>query len=162
MAKDYSDKEFKDIYQEVLDYVKTVSTKWDPSVSDESDPGVAILKAFALFIDKVKYQVNYRNAQNSVDNVTDKIEGQRLFNQLGYQVKKKRSATGEISVKYIGTDSGTDPLVLNLFTTFSNQTGSQVYTSIRSFTQIPVGETRVIKGLKDSILIILQTTLDFP
>lgn len=145
MAKDYSDKEFKDIYQEVLDYVKTVSTKWDPSVSDESDPGVAILKAFALFIDKVKYQVNYRNAQNSVDNVTDKIEGQRLFNQLGYQIKKKRSATGEISVKYIGTDSGTEPLVLNLFTTFSNQTGSQVYTSIRSFTQIPVGETRVIK-----------------
>ena len=145
MAKDYSDKEFKDIYQEVLDYVKTVSTKWDPSVSDESDPGVAILKAFALFIDKIKYQVNYRNAQNSVDNVTDKIEGQRLFNQLGYQVKKKRSATGEISVKYIGTDSATEPLVLNLFTTFSNQTGSQVYTSIRSFTQIPVGETRVIK-----------------
>lgn len=145
MAKDYSDKEFKDIYQEVLDYVKTVSTKWDPSVSDESDPGVAILKAFALFIDKVKYQVNYRNAQNSVDNVTDKIEGQRLFNQLGYQIKKKRSATGEISVKYIGTDSGTEPLVLNLFTTFSNQTGSQVYTSIRSFTRIPVGETRVIK-----------------
>ena len=145
MAKDYSDKEFKDIYQEVLDYVKTVSTKWDPSVSDESDPGVAILKAFALFIDKIKYQINYRNAQNSVDNVTDKTEGQRLFNQLGYQVKKKRSATGEISVKYIGTDSGKEPLVLNLFTTFSNQTGSQVYTSIRSFTQIPVGETRVIK-----------------
>ena len=144
MAKDYSDKEFKEIYQEVLDYVKTVSTKWDPSVSDESDPGVAILKAFALFIDKIKYQINYRNSQNSVDNVTDKIEGQRLFNQLGYQVKKKRSATGEISVRYIGTDSGKD-LVLNLFTTFSNQTGSQVYTSIRSFTQIPVGETRVIK-----------------
>lgn len=145
MAKDYSDKEFKEIYQEVLDYVKTISTKWDPSVSDESDPGVAILKAFALFIDKIKYQINYRNSQNSVDNVTDKIEGQRLFNQLGYQVKKKRSATGEISVKYIGTDSGTEPLVLNLFTTFSNQTGSQVYTSIRSFTKIPVGETRVIK-----------------
>lgn len=145
MAKDYSDKEFKEIYQEVLDYVKTISTKWDPSVSDESDPGVAILKAFALFIDKIKYQINYRNSQNSVDNVTDKIEGQRLFNQLGYQVKKKRSATGEISVKYIGTDSGTKPLVLNLFTTFSNQTGSQVYTSIRSFTQIPIGETRVIK-----------------
>lgn len=145
MAKDYSDKEFKEIYQEVLDYVKTVSTKWDPSVSDESDPGVAILKAFALFIDKIKYQINYRNSQNSVDNVTDKIEGQRLFNQLGYQVKKKRSAIGEISVKYIGTDSETEPLVLNLFTTFSNQTGSQVYTSIRSFTQIPIGETRVIK-----------------
>lgn len=145
MAKDYSDKEFKEIYQEVLDYVKTVSTKWDPSVSDESDPGVAILKAFALFIDKIKYQINYRNSQNSVDNVTDKIEGQRLFNQLGYQVKKKRSATGEISVKYIGTDSGTGPLVLNLFTTFSNQTGSQVYTSVRSLTQIPVGDTRVIK-----------------
>ena len=145
MAKDYSDKEFKEIYQEVLDYVKTVSTKWDPSVSDESDPGVAILKAFALFIDKINYLLNYRHSQNSVDNVTDKIEGQRLFNQLGYQMKKKRSATGEISVKYIGTDSGTEPLVLNLFTTFSNQTGSQVYTSIRSFTQIPVGETRVIK-----------------
>lgn len=125
----YEDKEFKEIYSEVVENVKTLTSKWDPSISDESDPGVVILKAFALFLDKVNYKINYRNAQNSVKDATDPVEAKKLFYDLGYQMKRKRSATGNLSIRYIGSE---DRATLNLFTQFSNSTGSQNYTSVRT------------------------------
>ena len=40
----YIDKDFRDIYPELLDLVKKLTYKWDPSISNESDPGVILLK----------------------------------------------------------------------------------------------------------------------
>lgn len=137
---DYSDKDFSDLYEEIIENVNNLTTKWDPSVSDESDPGVVILKTLALLADKLNYKINYRNAQNSVEDVTDETEGSNLFKQLGYQMKKRRSATGEISVKYYGDDS----LEIPLFTEFTNSTGSVVFTSIRAYTSIDSGVTKSI------------------
>lgn len=138
---DYQDKEFRKNYSEIIENVKTNTTKWDPSVSDESDPGVAILKAFGLFTDKVQYRINHRDCQNSVKRVTDVLEGEELFNGLGYQMKKKKSASGELSIKNIGEST----LVLPLFTEFSNQSGNLVYTSVRSRVSIGKGETKLVK-----------------
>ena len=124
----YSDKDFKDLYQEVLDEVKTLTTHWDPSVSDEADPGVAILKAYTLFIDKLNYAINYKNAQNSVKQVTDIDTAKGLFYDLGYQVKGRNSANGEISVKLLSSASG--DINLPLFTQFTDSTGKKMGKSL--------------------------------
>lgn len=138
----YEDKEFKEIYSEVVENVKTLTSKWDPSISDESDPGVVILKAFALFLDKVNYKINYRNAQNSVKDATDSAEAKKLFYDLGYQMKRKKSATGNLSIRYIGSE---ERATLNLFTQFSNSTGSQNYTSVRTTNLINKLGTALVK-----------------
>lgn len=144
----YQDKDFKAVYEEILEDVKSISTKWDPSVSDESDPGVAILKAFGLFVDKLNYKINYRNSQNSVEKVTDQKEGERLFSELGYQMKKKRSSSGQLRVKNIGDSV----LVLPLFTEFTNQSGSITFTSVRAYSEISVGGTKLIEVQEGSPL----------
>ena len=40
----YTNKDFRAIYPELLDLVKKLTYKWDPSISNESDPGVILLK----------------------------------------------------------------------------------------------------------------------
>ena len=36
----YTNKDFQEIYPELLNYVKNISYKWDPTISNESDPGL--------------------------------------------------------------------------------------------------------------------------
>ena len=35
----YTNKDFESIYPEVVGLIKKISPKWDPSLSNESDPG---------------------------------------------------------------------------------------------------------------------------
>lgn len=145
----YSDKDFKDLYQEVLDEVKTLTTHWDPSVSDEADPGVAILKAYTLFIDKLNYAINYKNAQNSVKRVTDTDTAKELFYDLGYQVKGRNSANGEISVKLLSSASG--DINLPLFTQFTDSTGKINFTSIRKSVDLARGGSSQLIRVQEGI-----------
>ena len=141
---DYSDKSFKELYSEVVEYVKTLTTKWDPTVADEADPGVAILKANCLLFDKINYRQNYRNAQNSVREVSDPVEGENLFYDLGYHIKKKKSATGNISVKYLNSGSE-EKATIPLFTQFSDSGNNITFTSIRKMATIEKGKSGLIE-----------------
>ena len=139
----YSDKDFKDLYQEILDEVKTLTTHWNPEVSDEADPGVAILKSYTLFIDKLNYAINYKNAQNSVKQVTDQETAKGLFFDLGYQIKGKQSANGELRIKLLGAYE--DPITVPLFTQFTDSNGKINFTSIRKQVTIQPGSSQLVK-----------------
>ena len=54
----YINKDFISIYTELLDLVKKITNKWDPSLSNESDPGVVLLKLCALVADKNNYNID--------------------------------------------------------------------------------------------------------
>ena len=54
----YTNKDFESVYIELLDLVKKLTYKWDPSLSNESDPGVILLKLNALIADKIDYNVD--------------------------------------------------------------------------------------------------------
>ena len=57
-AISYTNKDFRDIYPELLDLVKKLTYKWDPSISNESDPGVILLKLNAIIADKNNYNID--------------------------------------------------------------------------------------------------------
>ena len=44
----YTNKSFQDIYPELLELVKKISYRWDPTESNESDPGVILIKLCAI------------------------------------------------------------------------------------------------------------------
>lgn len=142
---DYTDKSFKDLYSEVVEYVKNLTTKWDPSIADEADPGVAILKSQCLFFDKINYRINYRNAQNSVRDVTDPVEGEKLFHDLGYQVKRKKSATGSVNVRLLNSSPEGTIVTVPLLTQFSDPLNTVTFTSIRKIVTLERGKSKVVE-----------------
>lgn len=54
----YVNKDFQKIFPELLDTVKNLTSKWDPSISNESDPGVILLKLNAILTDKLNYNID--------------------------------------------------------------------------------------------------------
>ena len=57
----YTNKDFNSIYNELLDLVDRISPTWKPGSlngSNESDPGVLLLKLNALMADKNNYNID--------------------------------------------------------------------------------------------------------
>lgn len=97
----YTNKDFNKIYPELLDLVKKISYKWDPSQSDESDPGVVLLKLAALMADKNNYNIDKNILETFPLSVTQLQNARQLFEQCGYCMKYYRSATTKLSMTLV-------------------------------------------------------------
>ena len=136
----YTNKDFNSIYSEELDTVKDLTKKWDPTISNESDPGVVLLKENAIVADKENYNIDKNVLEVLPLSVSQYGNARQLYDSLGYEMKWYRSATVDstdynISYSYKGdkTLSGdTGGIVINvpMFTMVSDSTGEYVYTLI--------------------------------
>jgi len=100
----YTNKDFISIYPELLNIFKQISPKWDPSLSNESDPGNVILKAMAFLADKVNYNTDKRVLENYLPSVTQETSARNLFEMNGYFPRYYRSAITSVRFRYAGSN----------------------------------------------------------
>lgn len=127
----YTNKDFQTIYPEMLDLVKKLTYRWDPSISNESDPGVILLKLNALIADKNNYNIDKNILECFPVSVTQDRNARQIFEQLGYNMKWYISATTSISMKYIGKSiENRTSVSIPAFTMITDDEGSVVYTTL--------------------------------
>lgn len=126
----YTNKDFNSIYSEELDMVKELTPKWDPTISNESDPGVVLLKENAIIADKENYQIDKNVLETFPISVSQYGNARQLYDALGYEMKWYRSATTPISYSYKGTLSEGQTIPVDKFTMVTDSTGEYVYTLI--------------------------------
>lgn len=97
----YTNKDFGSIYPELLDLVKKISYKWDPSESDESDPGVVLLKLAAILADKNNYNIDKNVLELFPLSVTQNANARQIFDQCGYSMKYLQGATTTVNLVMI-------------------------------------------------------------
>lgn len=174
----YTNKDFARIYPELLDLASKISYRWDPSKSDESDPGVVLLKLAALIGDKNNYNIDKNILELFPASVTQDRNARQIFDQCGYAMKHYRSSTAILYLMmnkepdYLSDKSKTalginniDESELHLdkyercyiippFTMFSNEDNSLIYTTTEKCTVRSNGE-------EVSVPIIQGTVVDF-
>lgn len=128
----YTNKDFQRIYPELLDLVKQLTNKWDPSISNESDPGVILIKLNALIADKCNYNLDKNVLECFPLSVTQTKNARQLFEQLGYKMKWYKSATAYLSLKWIGTLVDGVTYTIPAFTMVTDTEKSVVYTIVGS------------------------------
>lgn len=96
----YVNRDFESVYSELLDLVKKLTYKWDPSISNESDPGVILLKLNAIIADKLSYNLDKNILECFPLSVTQEGNARQLFEQLGYYMKWYRGATTNVAIKW--------------------------------------------------------------
>lgn len=126
----YTNKDFQAVYEEMLEYARKLSLKWDPSQSNESDPGVVLIKELALFADKNNYNADKNLLEAFPSTVTQIGNARKLFEQLGYTMKWYRSGTSEISMKWIGDvdESLPEEIPIPKFTMVTDDKSNCVFT----------------------------------
>lgn len=136
MAKDsiisnssYTNKDFQSIYPALLDLVKKITYRWDPSISNESDPGVILLKLNALIADKCNYNIDKNVLECFPLSVTQDRNARQLFEQLGYYMHWYLAATGQISIRWsIDPPTNVTNYQIPKFTMVTDDEQSIVYT----------------------------------
>lgn len=93
----YTSKDFESIYPELLDLVPKLTSKWTPNTSNESDPGVVLLKLLALMADKNDFNIDKNILEAFPASVTQVGNARNLYSQLGYNMKWYQSATADVS-----------------------------------------------------------------
>ena len=144
----YTNKDFQAIYEEMLEYARKLSLKWDPSQSNESDPGVVLIKELALFADKNNYNSDKNLLEAFPSTVTQMGNARKLFEQLGYTMKWYQSGTSEISMRWIGEGDVPTEIKIPKFTMVSNNDDSAVFTIIDDKSLSVTGNTlfNVVEG----------------
>ena len=95
----YTSKDFQSIYPELLDLVKKLTNKWDPSLSNESDPGVILLKLNALIADKNNYNIDKNVLECFPQSVTQYGNARKLYDLLGYNMNHYISAITKVQFR---------------------------------------------------------------
>ncbi len=147
----YTNKDFQSIYNELLDLVKKLSTKWDPSLSNESDPGVLLLKLNALIADKNNYNIDKNVLECFPLSVTQDGNARKLYDSLGYKMSWYNSATTQVGFQLRTlSDLTTDEVVTIPAQTYLNDsTGEKIYTTLQKVelsNTTDINYTDVIEG----------------
>lgn len=151
----YCNKDFEAIYVELLDLIKQLTSKWNPSISNESDPGVVLVKLNALIADKCNFNIDSNILETFPVSVTQETNARILFEQLGYFMHWYKSATTDVSLKWIGDEDESLSYTIPAFTMVSNGDNSMIYTLIGSSEGLADNEFKVgslsLSGNGDSI-----------
>lgn len=127
----YTNKDFNSIYPELLELAKKLSSKWDPTVSNESDPGVVLIKTDAIIGDKNNYNIDKNILEAFPETVTQEINARNLYNQLAYYMPWYRSAATDVTFKYIGEElTSSDEFSIPKYTMVADAKSEFVYTLI--------------------------------
>jgi hypothetical protein len=93
-------KDFVQIWNELLDVAGKLSERWDPTSTNESDPGIVILKALAGIADKLNYNIDKNILEAFMPTAAQEDSMRKLCDMLGYNIKYNQSAVTEVTIKY--------------------------------------------------------------
>lgn len=97
-------KDFVQIWNELLEVAGRLSERWDPTSTNESDPGIVILKALAGIADKLNYNIDKNTLEAFMPTAAQEDSMRKLCEMLGYSVKYYQSAKTEVTFKYYNPD----------------------------------------------------------
>ena len=103
----YIKRDFYQIYPEILEIVQKISERWNPQTSNESDPGVVLLKILAFIADKNNYNIDKNVLEAFMPSASQEESMRKLCDMMGYDMGYYKSATTSIKISYQGTLLGT-------------------------------------------------------
>lgn len=128
--KSYTNKDFQTIYPELVEIVQKLTNRWDPASTNESDPGVVLLKLLAFVADKENYNIDKNILEAFLPSATQETSFRNLTEMNGYTMKYYESATTNISVVYNGILDDKKITLPCFETQFSDTEGVITYTLV--------------------------------
>ncbi len=142
----YTNKDFQSIYPELLDLATKLSNKWDPSLSNESDPGVVLLKLNALIADKNNYNIDKNVLECFPQSVTQYGNARKLYDLLGYNMNHYISAVGNVTfqLKSDSSISNDSTVIIPQFTQLTDENNEISFVTLQTVTLEKSGITNLI------------------
>ena len=93
-------KDYYQIYNELLDLASKISDRWSPESTNESDPGIVLLKALTAVADKLNYNIDKNTLEAFMPSATQVESMRKLTEMMGYPMKHYIAATCDANISY--------------------------------------------------------------
>lgn len=127
-------KDFYQIWNELLDTAGKISERWDPSSTNESDPGIVLLKVLTAVADKLNYNIDKNILEAFMPSVTQAENMRKLCEMMGYNIKYYQSATTEATISYTGENREVGAIIIPAFSTLTDVDNKIIYTTTQTKT----------------------------
>lgn len=156
-------KDFVQIWNELLEVAGKLSERWDPTSTNESDPGIVILKALTGIADKLNYNIDKNTLEAFMPTAAQEDSMRKLCDMLGYTMKYYRSAETTVNIKYYNAEPSEEEtsvmasgVYIPKFTTITNsdqdisyfttnQSPLLISSSNPNLTEVPCMEGQIVK-----------------
>ena len=93
-------KDYYQIWNELMELADKISERWSPVSTNESDPGIVLLKALTAVADKLNYNIDKNTLEAFMPSATQEDSMRKLTEMMGYDMQHYRSATGKVTITY--------------------------------------------------------------
>ena len=153
---DYTEKDFPAIYIELLNLAKELSYKWDPTISNESDPLVVMLKELALIADKINYSSDKLALESMPLSATQEENARALYELLDYYPKWYNSCEQTLYMAWNKSTTDSDGITYDedytvtipQFTQVRDEDGNYTYTTTEDVTVPFNGDAVTVKAIE--------------
>ena len=152
-------KDFVQIWNELLEVAGKLSERWDPTSTNESDPGIVILKALAGIADKLNYNIDKNILEAFMPTAAQEDSMRKLCDMLGYNIKYYQSALAEVTIKYHNSEATGDEssilnegLIIPKFTVITNGDQDINYFTTEAVTIYSNDPSRIVNCLEGQIV----------
>lgn len=147
-------KDYYQIWNELLDLAAKISNRWSPASTNESDPGIVLLKALTAIADKLNYNIDKNTLEAFMPSATQEESMRKLTEMMGYTMKYYQSATCKATITYKSNNeypisSFTQGILFPKFTNLKNEEEDINYVTLEDFTlhsQVDSREVEIIEG----------------
>lgn len=163
-------KDFYQIWNELIEVASKITERWDPKATNESDPGIVLLKALTGIADKLNYTIDKNILEAFMPSAAQSESMRKLCTMMGYNMKYYQSAETEVIISYNGSqDFGTSgSIMIPIFTTVSDEDDEITYTiteaktiqSVQKYNTFNAIEGQVVQCSNDTDNIITLAQLD--
>lgn len=130
-------RDFYQIWNELLETADKLSERWSPVSTNESDPGIVLLKVLTAIADKLNYTIDKNTLECFMPSAAQEESMRKLCDMLGYyNMKYYRSATVDVKIAYTGDTAltDTDSIKIPAFTPLQNSDEDVNYFTLETIT----------------------------
>lgn len=144
-------KDFYQIWNELLETASKISNRWDPTSTNEADPGIVLLKVLAALGDKLNYNVDKNILEAFMPSATQEESMRRLCDMLGYTMKYYNSATTMVNISYKGSSDISNGFTVDAFTNIKNNEDDINYFTLQPITLTSEQSTKAVAAIEGEL-----------
>lgn len=95
-------KDFVQIWNELIEVASKITERWDPTSTNESDPGIVLLKVLTGIADKLNYNIDKNILEAYMPTAAQMESMRKLCELVGYDIKYYQSAETKVRINYTG------------------------------------------------------------
>lgn len=150
-------KDYYQIWNELLDLAAKISNRWSPASTNESDPGIVLLKALTAIADKLNYNIDKNTLEAFMPSATQKESMRKLTEMMGYTMKYYQSATCKATITYKSNNeypisSFSQGILFPKFTNLKNEEEDINYVTLEDFTLHNKADSRDVEIIEGELI----------